>query len=420
MAHNSKHSSSDIEMESNVELPDDVILRVDNVSKKFCKNLKRSMLYGIKDLSCNLAGIKEDTGSLRKDEFWAVKDISFELKRGEVLGLVGHNGSGKSTLLRVLTGVFPPDCGTVTARGRIGALIALGAGFHPHFTGRENVFLNGSILGLSQEEIKNQLDEIIDFSEIGEFIDAPVSTYSSGMRVRLGFAVATAMKPDLLVIDEVLAVGDMGFVIKCLNRISEIIQDAAVIFVSHNMPMVSRISSQLMLMNHGEIQFLGSDTAEGINQYLNYFEKSEIKVSGTRNAELISIELLNSAQVEVNCFDVSEGFLIKLRVAVDVPFTQAELALYIYNQEFRPVVILADSQYESILIENPNGDAVDYTFTVPRLNLKAGQYSVTVAVIDHKEDKCLLRVDHALDLEMRSDRVGWADVKFPCDVQVHS
>ena len=243
---------------SAVDLPNDVVLRVDNVSKKFCRNLKRSLWYGLQDLGRNMLGGKRTSTTsvpakalakadpqleisdspitdvqspipnnyspitnnrnllpLRPSEFWALQNISFELKRGECLGLIGPNGCGKSTLLRLIAGIFPPDEGRISFRGRVGALIALGAGFHPHLTGRENVFLNGAILGLSQEEIKDKFSEIIEFAEIGDFLDAPVATYSSGMRVRLGFAVASVIEPDLLLIDEILAVGDRKFRAKC-------------------------------------------------------------------------------------------------------------------------------------------------------------------------------------------------------------
>ena len=163
---------------------------------------------------------------LRDGEFWAVNDVSFELRRGECLGLIGHNGAGKTTLLKMLNGLIKPDAGSITIRGRVGALIALGAGFNPILTGRENIYINGSVLGLSKKEIDGKIDEIIDFAEIGEFIDSPVQNYSSGMSVRLGFSIASSLSPDVLILDEVLAVGDIGFVIKCLNRVRQLLLDS--------------------------------------------------------------------------------------------------------------------------------------------------------------------------------------------------
>ena len=184
----------------------DILVKVGGLSKKFCKDLKTSLWYGIKDLCSGISGNK-NTRELRDKEFWALKDINFELRRGECLGLIGHNGAGKSTLLKILNGLINPDAGKVTIKGRVGALIELGAGFNPILSGRENIYNNGAILGFTRKEIDDKVEEIIDFSEIREFIDMPVQNYSSGMKIRLGFAVAAQMEPDVLIIDEVLSVG---------------------------------------------------------------------------------------------------------------------------------------------------------------------------------------------------------------------
>src|SRR5690606_6950020 len=205
--------------------------------------------------------------SLRKQEFWAVKGVNFTLKRGECLGLVGHNGAGKSTLLKMLSGLIKPDDGVISIKGRVGALIELGAGFNPVLTGRENVYVNGQILGFGRKDIDQKFDAIVEFAEIEEFIDMPVRNYSSGMKVRLGFAVAAQMEPDVLIIDEVLAVGDVGFRAKCLNTINEISRQAAVIFVSHTMPQVARISTKGLLMHKGQTQYYGNDIAKLIELY---------------------------------------------------------------------------------------------------------------------------------------------------------
>jgi len=222
--------SSDISIQNQVN-DESTVVSVRNVSKKFCKSLRRSMYYGITELSKNMAGVKPESATLKKDEFWAIKNVSFELKKGEVLGIIGPNGSGKSTLLRLLTGIFPPDKGEIIIQGRVGALIAIGAGFHPHLTGLENIYLNGTILGMRRHEIDSKYKDIVEFSELEDFIKAPVSTYSSGMRVRLGFAIATAVKPDILIIDEILAVGDVGFRTKAMNRIREFTENSVVILL---------------------------------------------------------------------------------------------------------------------------------------------------------------------------------------------
>ena len=197
-------------------MENNVLIQVENLSKKFCKDLKTSLWYGLKDVFARVSG-QNNERLLRPKEFWAVKDVSFELRRGECLGLIGHNGAGKSTLLKILNGLINPDAGKVTIKGRVGALIELGAGFNPILSGRENIYNNGAILGFSRAEIDTKVDTIIAFAELEEFIDMPVQHYSSGMTVRLGFAVAAQMEHDVLIIDEVLAVGDLGFVLKCFK-----------------------------------------------------------------------------------------------------------------------------------------------------------------------------------------------------------
>lgn len=254
-------------------MSNDVLLRADGVSKKFCRSLKRSLWYGVQDLVREANPFeRDDNGSerntpLRKDEFWAVDGVSFELRRGECLGLIGRNGAGKTTLLRILNGLIRPDGGRIEIRGRLGALIALGAGFNPILTGRENIYVNGSVLGLSKREIDEKVEEIIDFAEIGDFIDTPVQNYSSGMQVRLGFAVATALNPDVLLLDEVLAVGDVRFRSKCYRRIGEVLKNAAVIYVAHDMAQISRICNEVMVLAAGKSVFQG-DPGQGVQTYV--------------------------------------------------------------------------------------------------------------------------------------------------------
>jgi lipopolysaccharide transport system ATP-binding protein len=195
---------------------------------------------------------------LRPDEFWAVKDVSFELRRGECLGLIGRNGAGKTTLLRMLNGLIKPDTGKIEMKGRVGALIALGAGFNPVLSGRENIYVNAGVMGLGKREIEEKLEEIVDFAEIGEFIDAPLQSYSSGMQVRLGFAASTILDPDVLILDEVLAVGDTSFRYKCYRRMDQMRSRSAVIFVSHDMPNIGRICNLAMVMQKGQPIFYGT------------------------------------------------------------------------------------------------------------------------------------------------------------------
>lgn len=237
----------------------DTLVRVEHVSKKFCRNLRRSLWYGVRDLGNELVGRQRNHETLRQDEFWAVDDVSFELKRGECLGLIGSNGAGKTTLLRMLNGLITPDRGRIEMRGRVGALIALGAGFNPILSGRENVYVNAAVLGLTKRETDRRFDEIVEFSGLEEFIDSPVQQYSSGMQVRLGFAVAAHLEPDILLVDEALAVGDLAYVIKCVNRIAELRHlGTGVIFVTHNELQVREVAQRCLLLQKGKTKCAGT------------------------------------------------------------------------------------------------------------------------------------------------------------------
>ena len=230
------------------------LLSVEGVGKKFCRHLKRSLWYGVQDIGAELLASRRQNPRLRKEEFWALQGVDFHVDRGELVGLIGPNGAGKTTLLKVLSGLIKPDTGRVVVRGRIQALIALGAGFNPILTGRENVYVNGAILGFSRRQMDAMMDEIIDFSEIGEFIDMPVQSYSSGMHVRLGFAVAVNLRPDLLIVDEVLAVGDAGFRRKARNKMMELLHSGiSVILVSHNMGHISSLTSRCVYLRKGNV-----------------------------------------------------------------------------------------------------------------------------------------------------------------------
>jgi lipopolysaccharide transport system ATP-binding protein len=251
----------------------DTLVRVEGVGKKFCKTLKHNMLYGAADLIRSFLGLGQDSERLRDGEFWALENVSFELKRGESLGLIGPNGAGKSTLLKILNGIIAPDKGRVEISGRVGALIEVGAGFHPMLTGRENIYVNGSILGLSKKEIDRKFDDIVEFAEIGEFIDSPVKHYSSGMYVRLGFAIAAQLEPDIFLIDEVLAVGDVGFRGKCYKYIASTLRKSAVIFVSHNMALVSKICTSSTVLHDGVVSFSGPTDA-AVLTYESLFSES--------------------------------------------------------------------------------------------------------------------------------------------------
>jgi lipopolysaccharide transport system ATP-binding protein len=344
----------------------DILVKVDSVSKKFCRSLRRSLWYGVCDIASELIPAYkgsidgrngEPAGSfaepdasqvsvpsreskpttdrpsgLRPGEFWALHNVSFELRRGECLALIGRNGAGKTTLLKILNGLIKPDTGRVQLRGTVGAMIALGAGFNPILTGRENIYVAASLRGLSKKQTAAKLDEIIDFAEIGEFIEAPVQTYSSGMQVRLGFSVAISLNPDILLIDEVLAVGDMGFRHKAYNAIYKIIETAAVIFVSHSTSHVAKVCNRGMLMRKAGPCILSERVGEVIDAYLDEFESGSLRVTGSRRAEVLRLAVQggsgpNAVAIEIepgadssrkNCPRLRRGDALRLKIVLTI------------------------------------------------------------------------------------------------------
>ena len=243
----------------------DVLIKAEGVSKKFSSKLKTSMKYGIIDIARDFIGAPTRSDTLRPNEFWSVQDVSFEVRRGECLGLIGPNGAGKSTLLKMLNGIIMPDKGHIEISGRVGALIEVGAGFHPLLTGRENIYINGSIMGLRKKNIDKQFDSILEFAELGDFVDTPVGYYSSGMYVRLGFAIAAHLQPDILLVDEILAVGDAGFQRKCLKQIKKYLNNGGcVVLVTHNILHVHSMATACMVLDGGQTVYYGmpSEAAE--------------------------------------------------------------------------------------------------------------------------------------------------------------
>ena len=254
------------------------MLSVENLGKKFCRSLHRTMLYGVRDSWLNIAGIPLRSDVLRRAEFWALQQVSFELQQGECLGVIGANGAGKSSLLKILNGIIRPDMGRVRVRGRVGALIEVGAGFHPMLTGRENIYVNGQIMGMRKKEIDKKFHDIVEFAEIGEFLDTPVKFYSSGMYVRLGFAVAIHTEPDILLIDEVLAVGDARFRLKCLSAIRRLTEEGiCMLFVSHNMSQVAEICQEVLWLQKGRAERVGPSN-ETIHAYENAQCQTECEI----------------------------------------------------------------------------------------------------------------------------------------------
>ncbi|MTH17527.1 ABC transporter ATP-binding protein [Flavobacterium sp. LC2016-01] len=368
----------------------EVLVKVENLSKKFCKDLKTSLWYGVKDLCSNVVGNKKDSSDLRPKEFWAVKDINFELTRGECLGLIGHNGAGKSTLLKILNGLINPDEGKVTMKGRVCALIELGAGFNPILTGRENIYNNGAVLGFSKKEIDSKVEEIIDFAEIRDFIDMPVQNYSSGMKVRLGFAVAAQMEPDILIIDEVLSVGDLGFRVKCMNKITELLANSAVIFVSHSMAQVTTVCNEAMLLEHGKLDFYSKNVGEVVEQYFFKFQTSDEQLIGDGSVALIGFNFIENSK-KVAETSIKNGDDLKVEFEIDAvnDVQNLKFRLGFFNIEYK---LLAEVDSDTV---NFIGKVVDgkikVTAIIKGLYLKYGKYSIHLHVTNLDTNKRILR-----------------------------
>jgi lipopolysaccharide transport system ATP-binding protein len=348
-------------------MDNEVILKVENLSKQYrlgtigtgtiSHDLNRfiARIRGKEDPFLKIGESNDRSTKGTSEYVWALKDINFEVKRGEVLGIIGKNGAGKSTLLKILSKVTGPTTGIIKSRGRIASLLEVGTGFHPEMTGKENIFLNGAILGMTKKEITSKLDEIIEFSGCERYIDTPVKRYSSGMKVRLAFAVAAFLEPDILVVDEVLAVGDAEFQKKAIGKMQDISNSdgRTVLFVSHDMGAISNLCSRCILLNKGQ-NFKEGNVNEIINLYLN---GKEIKSSGFDinlkvDSKLVWIKTLNKDE-EIQIFDGT--FFIKL-----IDYNGNEIMLYKKNLKKK----------ESILKE----------FSLDISSLNNGVYSIQVKV----------------------------------------
>jgi lipopolysaccharide transport system ATP-binding protein len=316
------------------------VIRVENISKRYRIGTAQHRPDTLRDLIT--AGVQQVGRLFTRDEYespshiWALKDISFEVERGQVLGIVGRNGAGKSTLLKILSRVTDPTQGYGEIHGRVGSLLEVGTGFHPELSGRENIYLNGAILGMRREEIDRKFDEIVEFSEVGKFIDTPVKRFSSGMYLRLAFAVAAHLEPEILVVDEVLAVGDAEFQRKCLGKMNDVAQEGrTVLFVSHNMSAILRLTQETIVLDQGML-VKRAPTPEAVDHYLNmgltkqgerYWMSEELK---DNQAPFIPVALrvLNPKGQVVDTVNAAEGFSIELVYHITTDISGLRVGIY--------------------------------------------------------------------------------------------
>jgi len=368
----------------------DVTLSVQNLSKSFRIAHQRGGLRGYRTLHDELVTLPRrlinrlrGNGRSTSETFWALKNVSFDVKRGEVLGIIGSNGAGKSTLLKILNRITEPTIGGVDIYGRVGALLEVGTGFHPELTGRENIFLNGAILGMTRAEIKRKFDEIVAFAEVERFLDTPVKRYSSGMYVRLAFAVAAHLDPEILLIDEVLAVGDAEFQKKCLAKMEDVAanEGRTVIFVSHNMDAVCHLCSRCILLRQGEVAKSG-DAAEVVATYLGG-EQDQAPVIDfppvDSEASFQFAGLYNPKGQATTSFSTSEPVLLKclFKVRRQIEGLQFSFAVLNFKHErlFYSTVSMGDPP---ISVETPGEHHL--AALIPGRLLLPGRYSITLAL----------------------------------------
>ncbi len=367
----------------------DTAIKVEDVSKKYCKSLKRSMLYGVKDIARNTIGLSSHSDKLRKNEFWALDDISFEVKKGETLGVIGPNGSGKTTLLKLLNGIFWPDKGKISVKGKVGALIEVGAGFHPLLTGRENIYINAAILGMTKEETDKKFDDIVEFADIGDFLDVPVKHYSSGMFVRLGFAVAVHCEPDILLVDEVLAVGDKGFQNKCFNKIGELKKNSTTtILVSHNMHTISTFTEKVIFLYKGKAKYFKT-VAEGIKEYTNLFiNKDNLGLENICSGN----DKIKFYNVEINkkLFYPGDSFSISMKYESLVDYKDVDIDTGIYSGN------------ETSLYFQANNRAYN-----KKINLEKGKHSIKIEIENIQINNSIAKITISIWSKGRTEYLFW-------------
>ena len=369
----------------------ETVIAVDNIRKRYVIGGEQPSTFGevlsnaaLKPFRAARSMFSRNGARPEERIFWALKGVSFEVKRGEILGVIGRNGAGKSTLLKILSRITDPTVGRVEIRGRVGCLLEVGTGFHPELTGRENIFLNGSILGLRKADIQSRFDGIVAFAEVEQFIDTAVKYYSSGMYLRLAFSVAAHLEPEILIVDEVLAVGDAAFQKKCLGKMQDVSKAGrTVLFVSHNMAAVQQLTQKCMLLNQGEVEAIGP-SSDVIARYFDDAEERSVTVyevgrHGTRlsglprTVELVSLELLEHTNKMIESGD---DFVIQVKVRAHADVSGMKFSFTIFRSDSMPVGTCFGPEAHSI----KRGEEKSYEIRLRNCLLAPGKYHVGLAV----------------------------------------
>jgi lipopolysaccharide transport system ATP-binding protein len=423
----------------------DIAIRVENLGKRYrigkrerYKTLRDSLTDTIYAPFRRIQSAFRGAGSQKSEgvneTIWALKNVSFEIPRGEVVGVIGRNGAGKSTLLKLLSRITEPTEGHAEIHGRVGSLLEVGTGFHPELTGRENIYLNGAILGMRRAEIASKFDEMVAFAEIDKFIDTPVKHYSSGMYMRLAFAVAAHLEPEILVIDEVLAVGDAAFQKKCLGKMGDVAREGrTVLLVSHNMTAIENLSSRSILLEDGRLA-LAADTSDVIRQY---FMRTEARLrrrdlasssdrAGSGDVRFTRLELLSADSLS-NIVCAGETFVVRLAYKCRTPINNPVFSVAIRTLNGHYLFALHTTDL-GVQIPRIEGDGcVELEITHP--NLLPGSYLIDCALGDHQDPRRFDHVQGAASLEVeaadvygtgRLQAAGWTSVFFDCTWRVSS
>lgn len=417
----------------------DVVIRAEGLGKKYVIGHEsserytalrdviaqqgRRLLRSARDMAAGRALIAGD----EREEFWALKDVNFEIKRGEVVGIIGRNGAGKSTLLKVLSRITEPTEGRVTIDGRVASLLEVGTGFHPELTGRENIYLNGAILGMTRAEIRRKFDEIVDFAGVEKFLDTPVKRYSSGMYVRLAFSVAAHLEPEILVVDEVLAVGDAEFQKKCLGKMKDVAGGGrTVLFVSHNRAAVSRLCPTAIWMHEGRVRVQGETTAllaeygglaatEQLNlSHRRTYGPASINSIDIRAAEREPSPILNSHDVEIRLSIETKAPIADLLLSIDICDENGDL-IFVTSPLDSGIRPASDVRIQFLICRIPA-----YTFLPRQYSVRLNLWSVTGGLIDRVEHYLFnveMSPDSAINIERRLGKIlvpcKWSESTSP-------
>lgn len=378
-----------------------VALRMDRVYKKFSRGEQHDALRDLLPALAKRLVRGSKPAGLRDEEFWVLNNVSFEIKRGEAVGIVGHNGAGKSTMLKHLSGILKPTSGTIEVNGRLSALIEVGAGFHTDLTGRENIFLNGVILGMSRAEVRAKFDEIVEFSGLEDFIDTPVKRYSSGMYARLGFSVAAHLDPAILIIDEVLSVGDQAFQTKSINKMRSILSSGVtVIFVSHNLRAVADLCDRALLLRKGEILEDGP-TSKIIHSYMEQI-KTARRHGPDQQLVIDDVRVFGSDGKQRYDFESGETSRVQVTMKALKPIGGADCYLYLLNDQYQRIFTTSGEQLGLATLKMEAGEVRTWQFDLD-LHLGPGSYHLGMHLFKNETQQVLDRVEPAATILITHD-----------------